>query len=327
MAGGRVGIYDTDVSWNDSILSHDDARAMTWLLFMPQLPAKPNYLRVKLARRLRGLGAVPLKAGVHVLPHRDECLEDFVWLREELRSDAGDAVIAATDLIAGATDAAVVARFNADRAKRYGALAEQARALGDDAGAAGTRKLRKRLSALVAIDFFGAPGRKQAEAAIQQLNARTREEQDVGKVAGAAELARGSVWVTRAGVKVDRIASAWLIRRFIDEHAVFRFVDPANYVHTLGEVRFDMFEGEYTHRGERCTFETLIAAFGLGDPALAVLAEIVHDIDVKDAKYGRAETAGVAALIEGIVASTASDEERVEKGIGLFDVLRGGLSR
>ena len=298
---------------------------MTWLLFMPQLPAKPNYLRVKLARRLRGLGAVPLKAGVHVLPHRDDCLEDFVWLREELRTDAGDAVIAATDLIAGATDAAVVARFNADRAKRYAVLADQARALGDDAGATGARKLRKRLGALVAIDFFGAPGRAQAEAAIQQLTIRPKEAQDVSIAAADAKLARGSVWVTRAGVKVDRIASAWLIRRFIDEHAVFRFVDPASYVHTPGEVRFDMFEGEYTHRGERCTFETLLAAFGLSDPALAVLAEIVHDIDVKDAKYGRAETAGVAAFVEGIVAGTASDEERVARGAGLFDALRAGL--
>ncbi len=114
---------------------------------------------------------------------------------------------------------------------------------------------------------------------------RTRPQED-----GKRPL-QGSVWVTRQGVHVDRIASAWLIRRFIDPEARFKFVPAKGYVPEPGELRFDMFEAEFTHEGDRCTFEVLLARAGLADPALAAIGEIVHDIDLKDAKFGREETA------------------------------------
>ena len=137
--------------------------------------------------------------------------------------------------------------------------------------------------------------------------------------------ARGSLakrtWVTRQGVQVDRIASAWLIRRFIDKAARFKFVPSSGYQPEAGELRFDMFEGEFTHRGDRCTFEVLVAHAGLADPALSAIGEIIHDIDLKDDKYGRAETAGVKSLIAGIATPGADDEQRLARGAVLLDGL------
>ena len=130
----------------------------------------------------------------------------------------------------------------------------------------------------------------------------------------------GRVWVTRRGVKVDRIASAWLVRRFVDPGARFRFVDPEEPPRA-GEIRFDMVGGDFTHQGDRCTFESLLARLAIHDPALAPIAEIVHDIDLKDGKYGRAEAAGVRSLIAGIAASSADDEQRLARGAALLDDL------
>lgn len=126
----------------------------------------------------------------------------------------------------------------------------------------------------------------------------------------------GRTWVTRPGVMVDRMASAWLIRRFIDPDARFRFGAPQ-----AGDLRFDMFDAEYTHEGDRCTFETLMRRFGLDAAGLAAIAEIVHDIDCKDGKFARDEAPGVASLIQGIAATTPHDAERLERGARLFDDL------
>ncbi len=120
--------------------------------------------------------------------------------------------------------------------------------------------------------------------------------------------------MTRTGIKVDRMASAWLIRRFIDPEARFKFVPAKGYRPAPGELRFDMFEAEFTHEGELCTFEVLVRRFGLPDPALRAIAEIVHDIDVKDAKYGREEAAGIGQLVAGIAAAHADDEARLARG-------------
>jgi len=128
-------------------------------------------------------------------------------------------------------------------------------------------------------------------------------------------------------VKVDRISSVWLVRRFVDPQAEFRFVDPDAYTHTAGELRFDMFEGEFTHDGDQCTFEVLLGWTGLDDSALRALAEVIHDIDLKDVKFARPETAGVAAMIDGLVLRHTEDTRRLEEGAMLLDALYARLSR
>jgi hypothetical protein len=171
------------------------------------------------------------------------------------------------------------------------------------------------------IDFFGAPGSEEMEALMKTIDANLRGgDRPLAKRPELGEM-QGRVWVTRRGIKVDRMGSAWLIRRFLDPTAQFRFVDPGEYVHGEGEVRFDMFEGEFTHEGDLCTFEVLVAWCGLRDAALEAMAQVVHDIHLKDAKYGRPETAGIAAAIHGLTLRHAEDTARREDGGALFESL------
>jgi hypothetical protein len=138
---------------------------------------------------------------------------------------------------------------------------------------------------------------------------------------------KGRVWVTRIGVHVDRIGCAWLVRRFIDANARFKFVPPKGYVPESNELRFDMFDAEFTHEGDRCSFEVLMSRAGLDDPALTAIAEIVHDIDLKDEKFGREESPGIKTLINGICADTRDDDERLLRGAAIFDDLYAVFGR
>jgi hypothetical protein len=233
-----------------------------WLLFIHQLPPKPDYLRVKTRRRLRKLGAVAIKQTVYAVPSSEEGLEDLQWLRREIESDGGSAVIVEAELVEGISDEELDALLTTERA-------------GTDAD--DTRR--------VPIDRV-EPGR---------------------------------TWVTREGVHVDRIASAWLIRRFIDPDARFKFVPSRGYKPRPGELRFDMFEAEYTHVGEECTFQTLLRRFGLRDRALRAIGEVVHDIDCKNDQFNRPETAGIASLIRGIAAAHTDDRKRFERGAAVLD--------
>jgi hypothetical protein len=250
---------------NDSSESSAQGAGRTWLLLIHQVPPKPDYVRVKVRRRLHGLGAVPLKNSVYVLPETDEHLEDFQWLANEIIAAGGDATIVSATLLSGVSDTELEAQFGAEPRPT-----------------AGTASL---------------------------------------------SVPRGSTWVTRQGVFIDRIASAWLIRRFIDADAAFKFVPAKGFKPRAGEVRFDMFGGEFTHVGDQCTFETLLARFALRDAALATIGEIVHDIDCKDEKFDRPEAAGVLAVIQGIALATKDDAERIERGTTVFDGLYGQLSR
>jgi hypothetical protein len=174
---------------------------------------------------------------------------------------------------------------------------------------------------VVAIFFFGAAGRDAAEGALAALEASlrppaARAEQESNMPEGEF---RGRTWVTRSGVKVDRIASAWLIRRFIDTEARFRFVPGREYAPAPGELRYDMFEAEFTHEGELCTFEVLLRRFGLEDAALRQLAEIVHDVDLKDGRFSRPEAPGLDCLVAGIALRHKEDEARLRDGAAAFD--------
>ncbi|HLB80248.1 MAG TPA: chromate resistance protein ChrB domain-containing protein, partial [Dongiaceae bacterium] len=208
--------------------------------------------------------------------------------------------------------------------------AGEARALAEagasaDEVAARLVRLRRRFAEVGAIDFFGASGRETVEGLLSGLEARLREAAGAAApTAGEGECfdrSPGRTWVTRARVGIDRMASAWLIRRFIDPEARFKFVAAAGYRPRRGEVRFDMFEAEYTHVGDRCTFEVLVERAGLSDLGLRRIGEIVHDVDIKDDKFGRPETPGIAQVVAGIAASQAGDMARLERAFALFDDL------
>ena len=309
--------------------THETSESVRWLLLIHQLPAKPAYARVKIWRRLKGLGAVTVKNSVYALPANAETKEDFAWLVREIAELGGEAFVCEARLVDGLGDGEVEALFCAARDEDYAEVAAAARELadgntGDTERAGPVARLRKQLDEIVAIDFFGAEGREPAQGLVSGLEAGLQEKE--GDVTATETKAtpdplKNRVWVTRQSVQVDRIASAWLIRRFVDPAARFKFVPGSGYVAQPGELRFDMFEGEFTHRGERCTFEVLLAETGLDDPALDAIAEIIHDIDLKDGKYGREEAAGVRSLIAGIAASSPDDEQRLARGAVLLDDL------
>jgi hypothetical protein len=307
------------------------------MLLIHQIPPRPAYLRVRIGRHLQRLGAVAIKNSVYALPRGDEAHEDLQWVRREIEKGGGDASIVEARFVDGLSDARVTGLFQAARESDYARIAEEARTLSRSFPARGSpavnrqtelarrlAHLRRRLGAAAAIDFFGAPGREAAEGLVTGLEERMKPAVDAASpkhpIARAEEV-RGRTWVTRVGIKVDRMASAWLVRRFIDPEASFKFVPAKGYLPQEGELRFDMFEAEFTHEGDLCTFEVLLRRFGLSDPALEPIAQIVHDIDLKDGKYAREEAPGIGLLVAGIAAAHAADEERLERGAALFDQL------
>jgi hypothetical protein len=305
---------------------HDTIDA-EWLVLIHHLPPKPDYFRVRIRRRLQQLGAIPVKNAVYVLPSSEQALEDFEWLAQEIRRDGGQAVVALARWLSGLKSEELVADFKSFSNRQYDEVATAAREAGGDpqARAGAISRLEQRLEQIVSRDRFGGERESVARSAIEELRRQQEAESEVARIEGAPS---GAVWVTRQNVFVDRIASAWLILRFIDRGGRFRFVPPTGYSPSPGEIRFDMFEGEYGHEGEQCTFETLLTQFGLTqDSGLVALGELVHDLDLHDEKYGRPEAAGLLALLQGITARYSSDAERIEHGRRLFDQLYAHFTR
>jgi len=291
-----------------------------WLLLLHQIPPKPAYFRAKILRRLIQVGALPVKNSAYLLPDREDTLEDFEWICQEIKDQGGAAWLFRAETLAGMSSSQIEAAFQELRAPDYAELITLARHLVQEASAGESSAARQRLAQLYErvkqIDFFECPARKELAGLMAEIDARDRPV--IGSGSGAAE--SGRTWVTRKGIKVDRIGSAWLIQRFIDPRAEFRFVSPGSYQHKEGEIRFDMLGAEFTHEGDQCTFEVLVSRSDLLKeyPALRAVAELVHDIDLKDARYQRPETAGLARMIEGLCARLPDDDARLAQGQLIF---------
>ena len=310
-----------------------------WLLLLHQIPKKPDYLRVKVWRRLQRLGAVSIKNAVYALPRSEERNEDLQWVMREIVAGGGEATLVEANLVQGLRDVEVEALFNKARDADYEELVVEIRAAGKLLPRRGKLKdgvrrkleteierLRRRLEEIAAIDFFHASSRETASGLLEELRCKLAAEPVVA-VEEEREKYRGRTWVTRKGIHVDRMASAWLIRRFIDPAANFKWVAPKGYLPADGELRFDMYEAEFTHVGNLCSFEVLMQRTGQKDRALQALAEIVHDIDIKDERYQRPETAGVASLVAGIALTSADDDERLARASAALDQLYEVFSR
>jgi len=270
-----------------------------------------------------------------VLPNRPECAELFAWIGKELQQQGGQLALCEGRFLDGVTDIDIEARFAEARNADYAEIAAAAKALAgrlrarrrsrdqDRAIADAHARLMQRFSAICAIDFLGAPGRGAAEGMLAAVaKALPREGQPAPRPAlDPVPRPRGATWVTRTGVHVDRIASAWLIRRFIDPQARLKFVPAKGYEPAAGELRFDMFEAEFTHVGDLCTFEVLVERMGLGDSALTAIGEIIHDLDLRDDKFRREEAAGVRGAIDGICSLARDDEQRIAAATPLLDGL------
>ena len=306
-----------------------------WLLLIHQIPSKPNYFRVKIWRHLQRLGAVGIKDSVYALPSTEQAREDFNWVVREIVEGGGDASLIEARLVEGLTDEQVIELFRKARDADYDEVAKEARALAARLPKRGAppealraevaslvARLQKRVQEIGTLDFFQARSREPVGGLLKSLEDRLQPPAaKAPAAAGPAPRPQKATWVTRTGIHVDRIASSWLIRRFIDPKAVFKFVVAKEHAPAPGELRFDMFDGEFTHEGELCTFEVLLARFELTDAALRPIAESIHDIDLKDAKYGRPETAGIAQMVNAIATAHREDEARLQRASALFDDL------
>lgn len=318
--------------------------AQEWVLLIHQLPQKPTKLRVRIWRKLQTLGAISIKNSVYVLPFNDKTNEDFQWLKKEIEEIGGEANVFRAGAVEGATDQEIIASFRHTRNEEYaqltgeldgllGAIKEQFRggsltALRISHYEAELTKHRQELDRISTTDFFNASNKTKAVKSYELCQKTLLDSQAVSKpkaIGPASEskynLAdyQEKLWITRRDIHIDRLASAWLIKRFIDRRPRFRFV--AKDEQTAGGITFDMFEGDFTHEGEDCTFETLIRKFSLGDSALNEIARIIHDIDLKDHKFSRPEASGISAVINGMVQIFSDDHERLKQCLPLFDGL------
>ena len=295
-----------------------------WLLLIHQLPPTPNYLRVKVARRMQRIGAVAIKNTVYALPTTESALEDFQWTVREIRAEGGEANLFEARVIEGLSDGEIQQLFKAARDEDYETIASEARSLDREDQqrlALDIARLRKRIADVQSIDFFGAPKGQLAVAVVEELARTIEEPAQASSQAESSDTYRDRTWVTRAGVHVDRMASAWLIRRFVDPEAHFKFVTEKQYAPKDGEVRFDMFNAEFTHEGDRCTFEVLVDRMRLDDPALRAIAEVVHDIDLKETKFDRPETSGISVMVAAIAMAHRDDEQRIARAAAVLEDL------
>jgi hypothetical protein len=309
------------------------SKSEPWLLLMHQLPPKPDSLRVRIWRTLQKIGALQLKNSVYVLPAGKANQEKFESVVEEIVSGKGDAFLCRSDFVLGINTDELVEEFNSDRSERYKLLANELRPLQkilanqklseDDLMGVehSIGKLDRQLKEVKAIDFFAC---KDQGSAFKQLNSLLSRVEDLRAGAGKhiAKMNRdsyqGKVWVTRKDIHVDRLASAWLIATYIDRKPKFKFVGETNYKPSKNEIRFDMFEGEFTHVGDKCTFEVLVESFSLSEKSVNAIAEIIHDLDLKDTKFNRPETSGIGMVLQGIVKSELSDDGRIKKASSMF---------
>ena len=310
---------------------------MSWIVFSYSLPsAGRSSARVAVWRRLRALGAVSPKGSIYVLPERDECAEAFQWLAQEVERAKGEALLMRVERFEGMSDAQLVALFQEARREDYAALGARVTELERTLARSRRRdpkddaplrelfaRLRQEHGTIARIDFFGSPAGALLTSRFlkieEALAARRPEHVRVARVSLSSY--RHKRWVTRPEPYVDRLACAWVIRRFINAHAEIRYSTSP----LPEEEPFDMSEGQFSHHGNLCTFETMISAFGLEDPAMKAVAEIVHEIDLRDGRYVRPEVPGVEAILRGWV--SRSDADREAHGIALFDGIYEGFSQ
>ncbi len=309
---------------------------MNWLVFSYSLSTKiSSSSRVAIWRRLGRLGAVTPKASVYVLPDKEECFESFQWLAQEVQEAKGEAVVMRVNKFEGLSDTQLVKIFQEARKDDYAAIDLELDGFEREIHmknkiskpsqvADALKKIHSRFSEANEVDFFDSSNavrvRQRINKLEKELNASEHPAQKISKV--SIRQFKNKRWVTRPHPHVDRLACAWLIRRFINPKAVIRYSDNPK----SDEVPFDMKDATFGHQGNFCSFETIIHSFNLHNAGLNALAEIIHEIDLKDGRYVRPEIEGVAAILNGWRLAGFSDSQLESHGISLFEGLYSALN-
>ena len=306
-------------------ISTDKGPSPPWLLLTFSLPRKGASLRVSVWRKLQRYGSLPLGNSGYLLPNDTANREKFEWLATTIRGSHGEASVLEVQSIDSYTGSQLAKRFTDARAADYRELLKDVRRASAKKLPMQIARLRERFQEIGSIDFFTSPLRERVERALASLQKPQAKQSlpDVGKVSRSAYQNRK--WVTRPRPGVDRVMSAWLIRKFIDPKAHFVFANEDQK--PTDAVPFDMYEGGFGHRGEDCTFETLTKAFRILDKRVAVMGEIVHDADLFDEKFGRREGFGVDEVMKGWAQQNLSDSELLERGMQLAEGIYRSLGK
>jgi len=305
-------------------------KKLTWLLLLLRLPATHKAERVAIWRKLKKSGAIQIQTSTYVLPDEPARYESFQWLTQEVRSAGGDATLVRAREIEGLPNEKLIELFNSARAKEYATLRELLRAFSHrrktrSSPTFGDKldRVRKQFREIRQTDFFNCPRAQDVEMLLRKMEGTQPGEASVPKV--VTRDYRGRTWVTRPRPEIDRVGSAWLIRKFIDPKAKFIFAKkiPAN-----GRVvSFDMLEADFSHQGDDCTFETLLKRFRIQDKMLRKMGEMIHDADLDDDKFERAECIGIDRVLKGWAREGISDQEILRRGFQCFDALHAFVRR
>ena len=304
-------------------------KSETWLLLLYGLPTKRNSARVSLWRKLKKFGAVQLKTSAYLLPDQPLHYERFQWLAKQIEDDGGEATLIRVAEIEGLSQRQIVQLFNKARAEEYGEIIVEARKAtrvdkkqkqhrvnGE------TERLRREFAQIKQIDYFNCPLAIEAERLIRQA-VETRGNKG-GPLLRRRDFQRRK-WLTRPKPGIDRVGSAWLIRKFIDRKATFVFADEPSKV--PGAIPFDMYGAEFSHHGEDCTFETLVKRFGIQDGRVREMAEMIHDVDLEDGKFQRSECVGIEKILQGWAKAGMSDQKLIRQGVECFEALYQQLAK
>ncbi len=304
------------------------AKDSGWVLLLYAMPKGRNSLRVSLWRKLKRTGAVTLNTSASLLPDTSANFEKFQWLAQQLTDGGGTGTLIRTRQIEGMSRAQLVALFNGARAEDYDGIVRDLTALlrakrkqDRESFDAGLQRLRGRYTEVQEIDFFGCPRAHDAQMLLRKAETPGEKPGKLAPLRRADFEAR--TWLTRPHPQIDRIASAWLIKTFIDPQA--RFVFGSMPEAWPDAVPYDMADVELTHQGDNCTFETLLLRFGLHDRALEKIAQMVHDADLHDGKFRAPAADGLDRVFEGFARLGWSDEKILAHGLACFEALYAQL--
>jgi len=305
-------------------------KKLAWLLLLARLPATHKAERVAIWRKLKKSGAIQIQTSTYILPDEPARYESFQWLTQEIRSAGGDATLVRAREIEGLPNEKLIELFNAARAKEYRALNELLRAFSHRRKARTSPtfadkldRVRKQFREIRQTDFFNCPRAQDVEMLLRKMEATQPVGAAVPKV--VARDYRGKTWVTRPRPEIDRVGSAWLIRKFIDPNAKFIFAK--KILADRRAVSFDMLDGEFSHQGDDCTFETLVKRFRIQNKVVREIGEMIHDADLDDDKFERNECIGIDRVLKGWAKEGVSDQEILRRGLQCFDALHAVLSR
>jgi hypothetical protein len=303
----------------------------SWLLLLYTLSAKKSSVRVSLWRKLKKSGALALKTSAYVLPDEPSHYEKFQWLAKQVRDSGGEATLIKVTEIEGLKGEEIVGQFQAQVAHEYDELIPELtrfvqanRKQRAESFDAELEKLTLRFEEVRKIDFFECPRAQDVQMLIRRAESLRKPK---GKALPELQSRKfqGRTWLTRPRPEIDRVGSAWLIRQFIDPKAKFVFA-PSPEDHP-NAIPYDMFEVEFTHHGDHCTFETLLERFAIEDKHLTAIAEMIHDADLEDDKFHRPEAVGIDRVLKGWAKRGLSDAELLSKGFDLFDALYHSLKK